>query len=157
MKCMGALLLAREAASQSQKTNGASKAARESCMPKFCFMRCHMQLHDIRTHPQVQKMVRTKQHSSVMMAYGISASGKTHTIEVSNSFQCIDLHVILACKTLSRETILEASMLLFAFQGLCWLKSYIDGAKWADSHGTSMREPVGQLWVLGSTPLQILT
>ncbi len=29
-------------------------------------------------------MVRTKQHSSVMMAYGISASGKTHTIEVSS-------------------------------------------------------------------------
>ncbi|KAK9841114.1 hypothetical protein WJX74_000215 [Apatococcus lobatus] len=33
----------------------------------------------------VQKMVRTKQHSSVMMAYGISASGKTHTIEGTKS------------------------------------------------------------------------
>ncbi|KAK9840849.1 hypothetical protein WJX84_010041 [Apatococcus fuscideae] len=33
----------------------------------------------------VHKMVRTKQHSSVMMAYGISASGKTHTIEGSKA------------------------------------------------------------------------
>ncbi len=33
---------------------------------------------------QVKQLLRKKQCSSVMMAYGISAAGKTHTIEVGH-------------------------------------------------------------------------
>lgn len=33
-------------------------------------------------HLQVRQMLRTKQHMRVLMAYGISAAGKTFTVEV---------------------------------------------------------------------------
>jgi hypothetical protein len=33
------------------------------------------------TLPQVRDLLRNKQHNSVMMAYGITAAGKTYTIE----------------------------------------------------------------------------